>query len=229
MRLLNNKKFMVNIQHLPPPPSPTYNLIDLGLPSGTLWADRNIGASSIYDYGLYFAWGETNGYSLNSQHNFAWSDYSHCEGSETTLTKYNTNANYGTVDNKTEIEIEDDGAYHISGGQLVIPTIAQLYELYRNTESEWVTDYEGSGINGRVMTSNINGNSIFLPANGEIIGVRAMYQTTDGYYWSKSLYTGNPRNAYRSTFSDLYYTPQFAENRCRGIGIRGVGVNNHLN
>ena len=79
--------------------------VDLGLPSGTLWADRNIGADSPEGYGDYFAWGETRPKST-----YSWSTYKYCKGSYDTMTKYCTDSSRGTVDNKTVLEAADDAA-----------------------------------------------------------------------------------------------------------------------
>ena len=64
----------------------TYNghdYIDLGLPSGTLWAACNVGAETPEGLGSYFAWGETT-----TKADYDWSTYKYCNGSENTLTKY---------------------------------------------------------------------------------------------------------------------------------------------
>ncbi|MBQ9636802.1 MAG: hypothetical protein IJV36_02755 [Prevotella sp.] len=70
---------------------------------GPVWATKNLGASSVTDYGNYYAWGETIGYALSESHVFSWANYSLCNGSNTTLNKYNADSNNGTVDNKTEL------------------------------------------------------------------------------------------------------------------------------
>jgi len=87
---------------------PTVEMVDLGLPSGTLWAKYNVGATcgTTVDswYGNYYAWGETE----SGKDTYTWNNYSLCNGSETTLTKYNTLSAKGTVDNKSILEPEDD-------------------------------------------------------------------------------------------------------------------------
>ncbi|MBR6016909.1 MAG: hypothetical protein IK067_07265, partial [Prevotella sp.] len=84
--------------------------VDLGLPSGTLWASCNVGATKPEEYGDYFAWGETIGYK-NGKTNFSWDTYKWCKGAEDKLTKYNYSSSYGTVGNKMELALEDDAAY----------------------------------------------------------------------------------------------------------------------
>ena len=86
--------------------SEEHEYVDLGLPSGTLWATCNVGASKPEEYGDYYAWGETEPKEV-----YDWSTYRWCNGGRTSLTKYNTKSSYGIVDNKTELELEDDAAY----------------------------------------------------------------------------------------------------------------------
>ena len=79
--------------------------VDLGLPSGTKWATCNVGATKPEEYGNYYAWGETE-----TKTTYNWSTYKWCNGSAETQTKYCTNSDYGTVDNKTVLDLEDDAA-----------------------------------------------------------------------------------------------------------------------
>ena len=122
------------------------------------WADRNVGASKPEEYGDYFAWGETEPKST-----YSWSTYKWCNGSETTLTKYNTNSSYGTVDNKTILDLSDDAARANWGGSWRMPTDAELTELREQCTWTWTTQ---NGVNGYKVTSKSNGNSIFLLAAG---------------------------------------------------------------
>ena len=116
--------------------------VDLGLESGTLWAKCTIGATSETDYGIYFRWGETNGISGSllgkySDENYSWASYTHCNGSNTTMTKYCTDSSYGTVDNKTTLEPVDDAATQIMGGNWRMPTAAEYQTLYNETLWVW--------------------------------------------------------------------------------------------
>ena len=167
--------------------------VDLGLPSGTLWATMNVGASTPEDYGDYFAWGETEGYN-SGKTNFIWSNYKWCGDSNSTFTKYCDNSSYGDggfTDGKTELDLEDDAAYMNLGPVWRMPSKEQFEELINSsyTTTEWTTL---NGINGRKITSRTNGNSIFLPA----VGFREYSSLNDagsvGYYWSRSLYSNSP-------------------------------------
>ena len=160
-----------------------YEWIDLGLPSGTLWATCNVGANKPEEYGDYFAWGETQ-----PKSNYNKSTYKYCNESNNTMTKYCTSSSYGTVDNKTELEPADDAATvnWESGWQM--PSKAQQQELINNnyTTTIWTTQ---NGVYGRKITSKSNGNSIFLPAAGYCAGTSLYHAGSYGGYWSRSLRT----------------------------------------
>lgn len=156
------------------------NAVDLGLPSGTLWADRNVGADAPEAYGDYFAWGETE-----PKDTYSWSTYKWCNGSSTTQTKYCTNSSYGTVDGKTVLDLEDDAAYVNMGAEWRMPTIEEQDELKYNCTWIWTIH---NGVYGRIVTGP-NGNSIFLPASGYWDGSARYNLGTDGNYYSGSLYS----------------------------------------
>jgi len=118
--------------------------VDLGLPSGTLWACKNLGAEDEYDVGNLYAWGEI----IPNKAEYTRANYRFYDGQN--YTKYNDN------DNKTELELVDDAANVELGGEWHIPTVSQLYELLENT-----TRTEGNGY--VVFASNNNGNSIVIP------------------------------------------------------------------
>ena len=132
--------------------------VDLGLPSGLKWAKCNVGATSESDYGVFFQWGETSGISGSlvgkySDENYSWASYTHCNGSISTMTKYNTLTSYGeNPDNITVLEPMDDTATQIMGGDWRMPTETELRELYKNTTNERVEDFNGTGVNGYKFT-----------------------------------------------------------------------------
>lgn len=161
--------------------------IDLGLPSGLKWASMNVGATKPEEYGDYFAWGETE-----PKTDYSWSTYKWCNGSENTQTKYNTNSSYGTVDNKTVLDPEDDAAHMNWGGSWRMPTEEEWTALRTKCTWTWTTQ---NGVNGRLVTGP-NGKSIFLPAAGYRDGATLSYAGSSGYSWSSSLYTGSPDSAH---------------------------------
>ena len=190
----------------------TYNAVDLGLPSGTLWADRNVGADSPEAYGDYFAWGETE-----PKDYYDWSTYKWCNGSYDTQTKYCTNSSYGTVDGKTVLDLEDDAAYVNMGSEWRMPTHDELKELYNNCSWSWTTQ---NGVSGYKVTGP-NSNNIFLPAAGFRDNSNLIYAGSYGYYWSSSLVESYPYDAYALySYSGYYYW--YGCDRCCGQSVRAV-------
>ena len=187
--------------------------IDLGLPSGIKWASCNVGATSPEEYGGYYAWGETE-----EKETYSWSTYKWCNGSYSTLTKYCSSSDYGTVDNKTVLDPEDDVAHVKWGGKWRMPTYEEIGELIDNCTTEWTTL---NGVYGRKFTSNINGNSIFLPAAGYRGGSSLSYAGSFGYYWSGTLHASGSRYAYYLLFSSGYVTGG-SLSRCGGRTVRPV-------
>ncbi len=210
-----------NPTHGPDPtPTPTNTLnghefVDLGLPSGLLWATCNVGSTTPEGYGDYFAWGETT-----PKETYNWSTYRYCNGSSTTLTKYCSNADYGNdgfTDALTTLEASDDAATANWGTGWRMPTREEMNELYSNCTHEWTTQ---NGVNGRLFTGP-NGNTIFLPAAGGRYDSSLDYDGSFGDIWSSSLYTGDPYDAWRLGFDSGSYNV-FSGNRCFGFTVRAV-------
>ena len=120
-----------------------HDYVDLGLPSGTLWATCNVGANSPEEYGDYFAWGETETKDNYDCDTYKWGTAAY----DTifngwyleTLTKYNTDSGYGTVDNKTTLTLADDAARANWGGKWRMPTDAEWEELMNSCTWTWTT------------------------------------------------------------------------------------------
>ena len=191
--------------------------VDLGLPSGLLWATCNVGADTPEDYGDYFAWGETQ-----MKDTYNWSTYQYCMGSENALTKYCNNSSYGYngfTDNLTTLLPEDDAATANWGSDWRMPTKAEWRELLNNTTVTLTTQ---NGVNGRLFTAS-NGNSLFLPASGCRYYGTLFYAGSYCYYWSSSLHTSQTDYAwYFYSDSDNYGT--FVEIRNYGQTVRAVRV-----
>ena len=174
--------------------------VDLGLPSGTLWANMNVGASSPEDYGDYFAWGETEPYAENGKTTFDWSTYFDTNDNGSTFNKYNNNGGL------TELKPEDDAAYVNWGPAWRMPSQEQFEELINSnyTTTEWTTQ---NGVNGRLIISNSNGNSVFLPAAGARPGSFLFDAGSGGDYWSRTLNSEYPDRAWGLYFhSSSVYT-----------------------
>ncbi len=187
--------------------------VDLGLPSGLLWATRNVGATSPEDYGDHFAWGETTPKSV-----YDWSTYIYCNGSWNRLTKYCSNSGFGYsgfTDNLTILQPGDDAATANYGGRT--PTKEEWEELMNNTTSIWTTQ---NGVNGRLFTGT-NGNSLFLPAAGYRAGSSFSYYRGSGFYWSSSLNTDDPDYAWYYHFGSISQN-MYADSREDGHTVRAV-------
>ena len=190
-----------------------YKAVDLGLPSGTLWADRNVGADAPEAYGDYFAWGETE-----PKDYYYWDSYKWCNGSSSTMTKYCTSSSYGTVDGKTTLDLEDDAAYVNMGSEWRMPTKSELDELRNNCTWTWTTQ---NGVPGKKVTGP-NGNSIFLPAAGYRRYSSLDYAGSYGNYWSSSLYWSDPNFAYFLYFDWCGYGWGSYCSRYFGQSVRAV-------
>ena len=189
-----------------------YEYVDLGLPSGTLWATMNVGATSPENYGDYFAWGETQ-----PKEEYNWSTYKWSECSKETQTKYCIDSYYGTVDNKTILELSDDAANASWGGDWRMPTKEDQDELRNECTWDWTTK---NGVNGYTVTGP-NGNSIFLPAAGYRNGSDLGNAGSTGCYWSSSLSTYHSSNALNLSF-DSYGVDCDTDYRCYGQSVRPV-------
>ncbi|MBR2155289.1 MAG: hypothetical protein IJ901_11875 [Bacteroidaceae bacterium] len=187
-----------------------YEAVDLGL--SVKWATMNVGANSPEEYGDYFAWGETS-----PKDTYSWETYKWCKGSQYTLTKYCSNSSYGTVDNKTVLDPEDDAAQANWGGTWRMPTDEEYEELVDNCTWIWTTL---NGVNGYNVTGS-NGNSIFLPAAGKRSYDSLSTDGSRGNYWSSSLY-GDERDA-----NYLYFISRSTDwcsvyRRIWGLSVRAV-------
>lgn len=137
-----------------------HKVVDLGLPSGTLWATCNIGATSPEGYGDWFAWGETEPYyeTLNANYSVAtwktgktgynWASYFDTNDGGSTFIKYN---NSGTAGTYKKLQSEDDAATANWGSAWCIPTQTQLQELANNCYWVWTTGYNGTSVAGMIV------------------------------------------------------------------------------
>lgn len=170
-----------------------HEFIDLGL--SVKWATCNVGAESPTDFGDYFAWGETSVKEL-----YNWSTYKYCAGAKSTFIKYCSLASYGNegfVDDKKELEIEDDVAIVQWKGKWRMPTRSEFAELRNNCTWEWLTL---QGVKGYLVKSKKNGNAIFLPAAGFMSETNQVDVGEKGLYWSNTLYEEGPFHAYIEEF-----------------------------
>ena len=172
--------------------------------SGLKWATCNIGASSPEQTGLYFAWGETTGYTA--------------EQVTSRVRKFNS-ASYTASAISTDLTLEQDAAHVNLGGNWRMPTKAECQELLDNCDDAWTDDYNGTGIKGRIFTSKVNGKSVFFPAAGYCYDSSVDGVGSSGIYWSTSWYSSSSawRLYFHSGNRDLYYGDRYY-----GLSVRGV-------
>ena len=180
--------------------------VDLALPSGLLWCEHNVGASTPYEDGLYFSWGNVTGHTGDDGYDFGTSNegpYAQTPGAALTG-NIPTNGTY-------------DAARHNMGAPCRMPTVGEFQELNAQCDSEWTNE---DGVAGRRFTSRINGNSIFFPASGHRSGTGLSNRGSYGYYWSASL--GSQTNGYRLHFNSTGVSPASNLSRFYGFSVRAV-------
>ena len=180
--------------------------VDLALPSGVLWADKNIGATTPYEDGLYFSWGNITGHTGDDGYDFGTDNegpYASTPGAEMT----------GNIPTNTTY----DAARHNMGAPWRMPTVGEFQELAANCDSEWTDE---DGVAGRRFTSRINGNSIFFPASGYRYGTGLNSRGSYGYYWSASL--RSQTYGYILNFHSGWVNPASSYDRFYGFSVRAV-------
>lgn len=190
-----------------------HEYVDLGLPSGTLWATCNVGSDNPEDYGDYFAWGETETKTI-----YNWTTYKYCNGSPNTLTKYCNNPSNGYngyTDNLNTLRLVDDAATANWGIGWRTPTEEEWQELYQNTTNTWTTQ---NGVSGRLFIGS-NGNSLFLPTAG--YRNDSEFYGGIGFYWSSILHPSYPANASHLTTLSTIIEMDYLS-RSYGLPVRPV-------
>lgn len=181
----------------------TTGFVDLALPSGLLWADHNVGASTPYEHGLYFSWGNVEGHAEGSGYDFSDAVYAQTAGAALT----------GNI----PVNNTYDMARHNMGAPCRLPTSEEFVELNNNCDSEWTDE---DGVAGRRFTSRINGNSIFFPASGYYYGTTLNLRGTYGLYWSSTWHSET--NARGLSFNSETVNPSLSNRRRDGFTVRAV-------
>lgn len=220
--------------------------VDLGLPSGLLWAKYNLGATNENEVGLYFQWGDTVGYTAeqikNKEKRFELKKYKF--NSNLILSKYNDD------DKKLKLDLKDDAAHIMLGDKWRIPTLEDFLELCKNTDIFLVLE------DGKEIETNIKDNSfsstdyyylywseyvspttilsgckfykkddhstyLFLPVTGRSIGGMILDMQTSGRYWSSTRSNRYINQAFRIGFDDED-CDNHTVNRYYGFPIRAV-------
>lgn len=185
------------------------HLIDLGLPSGTLWACCNVGASSPEGYGNYYAWGETQ-----TKDKYSWSTYQYGY--------YNNDGDYSHLVNiGSDIAgTQYDAATANWGTSWRMPTSEEIQELLDNTTSTWTTQ---NGVKGRKFKGT-NSGTVFLPSAGYRLD-GASSDKDISYYWSSSLYEKYQISAFHLFFSSRKANRFNNKDRYYGCSVRPVRKN----
>ncbi len=181
----------------------TPGAVDLGLPSGTLWCDHNVGGSKPTDWGWYFSWGNVDGHPEGSGYDFSDANYNASAGAALT----------GNI----SVGNDYDMARKNMGAPWRLPTEADFVELNSNCTSIWTTQ---DGVAGRRFTSNINGNSIFFPASGFYYGTSLYSRGSDGNDWSSSCISAT--DARNLDFYSSGVNPSSGSYRRYGFTVRAV-------
>jgi len=199
----------------------TYEYVDMGL--SVKWATFDVGATKVGEYGKYFQWGDIQGYassevgSGDGKKYFEWNDYKYCNGSYDTLTKYNNNSSYGTVDNKTVLESSDDAATFNMGKGWRMPTEAEYTELINACNQTW-----DSTNKWRIFTLKTDSTKkVVFPASGLGISGGLGGRGYSGYFWSSSLSTSDPVNGHYLSV-DRSNGVVYNSYRFYGFCVRGV-------
>lgn len=159
--------------------------VDLGLPSGTLWANMNVGASSECDYGSFFAWAE-----IYPKEQYDWSTYKYVEDKSGNMSKYCLSSLAEKRDFLQTLDLSDDAARQNWGQYWRTPTLDEMNELLSYCSWEWTDSYKHSGKAGYIVKSKVDGykdRSVFFPAAGYKAGIHDAYTNKGGMYWTSSL------------------------------------------
>lgn len=188
----------------PGPPQPVKpELVDLGLPSGTLWARSNLGAIDETARGLFFSWGNKEGHEVGDGYEFSDPNYALTPGSKIS----------------GDITWVDDPVFAVYGGNWSMASRDLFSELLAHTSSEWVRDYKGSGVNGRLLTSLVNEEQLFFPASGFMDGLELTEDTREHLSW---LSTYDRMNSSYRLFMSSSQVSMAARARFRGLSIRPI-------
>ena len=186
-----------------------HGYVDLGLTSGALWATTNIGGALPQSYGNYYAWGETS-----TKSGYTWADYKHGKDS-LAIEKYCADDKHGKngfIDNKIQLEPDDDAAHIAWGGSWVTPNATMRQEIINECYWVYTNNYNNSMVAGYIVYKvkeaddkgvvvkkgetpsnlySLEDPHIFLPFAGYKAEGKVRYPGTKSVYMTSSLYTSN--------------------------------------
>lgn len=194
-----------------------HEFVDLGLPSGTLWATCNVGATTPEEHGVKVAWGE-----IAPKDAYEWYNYNYCRGEIDSFIKYCLDATggyNGFVDSLTVLLPEDDAATANWGRGWCMPTAEQWRELREHTTMTWVKSQDS---NQGILFTAPNGNSLFLPATNSMDD-EFPGPSVEGAYWSKTLNNSGAGHPWVFVFNcATEYHVFYDVDRCGGFSVRPV-------
>ena len=188
-----------------------YSYVDLGL--SVAWATYNVGATKSSEIGDLYAWGEILPKGTYSKDNYKWAK-------KKFINKYCISASEGLVDNKNQLDLQDDVARIEWGAPWRMPTWEEFHELVDGCTWEKTDDFCGSGVAGLIATSKKNGNIVFFPYAG--FGYKRGRGRVEkiGYYWTSSL---SAKSTFYANFFGILYKPFFDYgSRGNGLSVRPV-------
>ena len=199
-----------------------YEYVDLGLPSGTLWATKNVGAESEEDFGLYFSWGNVEG---ATKEGFESGDLTF--GTDGNMVKYvdpsaERYTKYNATDGKTTLDLEDDAAHVHMGEDWRMPTKEQCTELISYTVSSVEVV---NNVNGTRLTSTRNNKSIFIPFAGSATFAGRIEMTNTSSLWSSEMNYNNDNSPNSLNINNDGSKTLSSTPRINGHSIRGVKKN----
>ena len=211
--------------HYNPDPYNGHAYVEIG---GLKWATMNVGATSETDYGLYFQWGDTQGYTASQvgsgegQKDFSWANYKF-KTSDDSLAPLIFFAKYNDEDGKYVLDIEDDAARANMGGQWRMPTTEELQALGNAVNAVWTENYNGSGINGLLCTDKTDSSKkLFFPAAGYADTTNVGGIGNEGNVWSSSVNGNAIDHAWYLYFGSGNTTWSDSYRRKIGFSVRGV-------
>ena len=195
--------------------------VDLGL--SVKWASFDVGATKPGEFGTYFAWGETE-----TKSGYFWKNYALCNGSRTSITKYNSNEDFGhPVDNLHTLKPEDDVAHLQYGGRWRMPTAAEIKELIECPFLVLSLETVGH-VTCLKITSEKTGNSILFPPGGTSSGAWGVLGDTSGRFWTSEI-DPSPSSPNHPAFAITLQTTSVIEDHISSLSLehveRHIGLN----
>jgi len=215
-----------DVHYNPSTPTPSHDYVEIG---GIKWATMNVGATGVTDYGLYFQWGDTQGYTAEQvgigegKKYFSWVSYKYGNGSSTAGKDGENLIKYNKTDGLTALTSDDDAVIVNWGSGWRMPTSAEYQTLGTATTSAWTADYQGSGVSGLVCTDKTDSSKVlFFPAAGYCYDANIEKIGNLGCYFSSSLHSSSREDALGLNFSNWRATWNDLISRRMGCPIRAI-------